>query len=75
MDSAGKTLVILGAGIMLLGAILWLGRGLPWLRLGKLPGDISYQKDGFTLFVPITTMIVVSVALTLVLWVVAALRR
>ena len=75
MDSVGKTLVILGAGIMLLGAILWLGRGLPWLRLGKLPGDISYQKDGFTLFVPITTMIVVSVALTLVLWVVAALRR
>lgn len=60
---------------MLLGAILWLGRGVPWLRLGKLPGDISYQKDGFTLFVPITTMIVVSIALTLLFWIVAALRR
>lgn len=75
MDSVGKTLVILGAGIMVLGAILWLGRGIPWLRLGRLPGDISHQKDGFTLFVPITTMIVVSLALTLVLWLVAVLRR
>lgn len=75
MDGVGKALVFLGAGIMLLGAILWLGRGVPWLRLGKLPGDISYQKDGFTLFVPITTMIVVSIALTLLFWIVAALRR
>ena len=75
MDGIGKSLVFLGAGIMALGAILWLGRGLPWLRLGRLPGDIVYQKDGVNIFIPITTMILISVALTLVLWLIAALRR
>lgn len=75
MDGVGKTLVFLGAGIMLLGAILWLGKGLPWLRLGRLPGDIAYQKYGVSVFFPITTMILISVVLTLVLWLIAALRR
>lgn len=75
MDGVGKTLVFLGAGIMVFGAILWLGKGLPWLRLGRLPGDIVYQRDGVSVFIPITTMILISVVLTLVLWLIAALRR
>jgi len=75
MDGVGKSLVFLGAGIMVPGAILWLGKGLPWLRLGRLPGDIVYQKEGVSIFIPITTMILISVMLTLVLWLIAALRR
>ena len=75
MDGIGRSLVFLGAGIMALGAILWLGKGLPWLPLGRLPGDIVYRKDGVNIFIPITTMILISVALTLVLWLIAALRR
>lgn len=75
MDGVGKALVFLGAAIMVLGAILWLGKGLPWLRLGRLPGDIVYQKDGVSIFIPIATMILISVVLTLVIWLVAAFRR
>jgi hypothetical protein len=71
----GKALVAIGLGVAALGAILWLGSGAPWLRLGRLPGDIHHQKDGFSLFVPITTMLLVSAVLTLVLWLFAALRR
>ena len=75
MDQIGKMLVIAGAGIALLGAVLWLGSGLPWLRLGRLPGDITYQKDGFSFYFPITSMIALSVLFTLVLWIASAFRR
>jgi hypothetical protein len=75
MDQMGKVLVFVGLGIAVLGVILWLGQGIPWLRLGRLPGDISFQKDGFSVYFPITTMIALSVLLTLVFWIVNAVRR
>lgn len=51
---------------MVLLGILW-----PWLGklpIGRLPGDIVVEKDNFRLFFPITTMVVISLALTLILW-------
>jgi hypothetical protein len=54
-------------GLLLLAAgLLW-----PWLAklgLGRLPGDIRYQKDGFTFYFPLTSGIIVSLVLSLVLW-------
>ncbi len=38
------------------------------LGLGRLPGDIFIQRDGFTFYAPITTGILLSVALSLILW-------
>ncbi len=75
MDQIGKLLVILGLGLAVAGAVLWLGQGIPWLRLGRLPGDISYQKDGFSFHFPIVTMLAISVILTFILWIVQAVRR
>ena len=75
MDQFGKSLVVVGMGIAILGAILWLGQSVPWLRLGRLPGDISYHKDGFSFFIPITTMVLLSAIITLAFWLVSALRR
>jgi hypothetical protein len=75
MDQIGKTLMIAGLSIAALGGLLWLGQGLPWLRLGRLPGDVSYQKDGFSIYFPIVTMIALSIVLSLVFWIVQALRR
>ena len=60
-----RTLIIIGLAIAAVG-LLW-----PWLRrlgLGRLPGDILIQRDGFTFYAPITTGILVSVALSLILW-------
>jgi hypothetical protein len=60
-----RTLVILGLAIAAVG-FLW-----PWisrLGLGRLPGDILIQREGFTFYAPITTGILVSVVLSLVLW-------
>ncbi|HVN41458.1 MAG TPA: DUF2905 domain-containing protein [Steroidobacteraceae bacterium] len=60
-----KLLVLLGV-LLILGGILW-----PWavrLPLGRLPGDLLIERPGFRLFVPFTTMLLVSLALSLVLW-------
>ena len=60
-----RTLIILGLAIAAVG-FLW-----PWisrLGLGRLPGDILIQREGFTFYAPITTGVLVSVVLSLVLW-------
>jgi hypothetical protein len=60
----GKLLIILGIGIILLGLIF---KYTPWLInwFGRLPGDINIQNPNSRIFIPITSMIVVSVLLTL----------
>ena len=75
MDQIGKMLVIAGAGIALLGAVLWLGSGLPWLRLGRLPGDIHVEGKNASFHFPVVTCLIVSVVLTIVLNVVLRLLK
>jgi hypothetical protein len=61
----GRFLIILGLTIVVIG-LLW-----PWLArlgLGRLPGDIYIQGERGSLYVPITTSILVSLALSLLLW-------
>jgi hypothetical protein len=60
-----RTLVIIGLAIAVVG-LLW-----PWitrLGLGRLPGDIFIQREGFTFYAPITSGILVSLLLSLILW-------
>jgi formate hydrogenlyase subunit 3/multisubunit Na+/H+ antiporter MnhD subunit len=57
----GQTLVLIGLVIVAIGGLIWAG-----VPLGRLPGDIVYRRDGFTLYFPITTMILVSLALTVI---------
>ncbi|WP_440996503.1 DUF2905 domain-containing protein [Arhodomonas sp. SL1] len=60
-----RLLVILGVVILLVGlAWPWISR----LGLGRLPGDILIRRDGFTFYFPLTTSILISVAITLILW-------
>ncbi|GAA0838654.1 DUF2905 domain-containing protein [Marinobacter szutsaonensis] len=61
-----RWLVIAGLILVLLGAILHLAPGLlNWF--GKLPGDINIRSENSRVFIPITSMIIVSVLLTIVL--------
>lgn len=55
----GQVLVVVGLVIAALGALIWLG-----VPLGRLPGDLVLRRGGFTLYLPITTSILVSAALT-----------
>lgn len=64
-DSLGKMLMFLGAIMLLVGAILYFGGKLT--GLGRLPGDISFQKENFSFYFPITTSIILSIVLTIIL--------
>ncbi|HTV95569.1 MAG TPA: DUF2905 domain-containing protein [Steroidobacteraceae bacterium] len=60
-----RALIVLGS-VAILAGLLW-----PWLRkahLFRLPGDIVIDRPGFKLYVPITTMLLVSLALTIIAW-------
>lgn len=61
--SVGRGLLYAGVALVLLGGVvLGLSR---WVDLGSLPGDISYTTDNVRIYVPLGTMLVVSVVLTL----------
>jgi len=63
MPSMGKTLIILGVILIVIGLAFTYGPKIPWL--GKLPGDISIKKDNFSFYFPITTSIIISIILTI----------
>ena len=62
----GRSLLVVGLVLAGIGLLLMTGTGLP---LGRLPGDIRFQRDGVTVFIPLGTMLVVSVVLSLLVWV------
>lgn len=66
----GKILIVVGAAVMAFGLLLvLLPQGInPVAWFGKLPGDLSFSRNGTFIFVPITSMIVVSVVLSAALW-------
>ncbi len=64
--SFGKILIFIGIGLFLLGLILSYAPGMfGWF--GKLPGDIRIQDENRYIFVPITSMIIISLVLTLLI--------
>jgi hypothetical protein len=66
----GRILMLMGAALLILGALLSFGPRVPWL--GRLPGDIVIERDNFRFYFPIATSIVISIILTLLA---AAFRR
>jgi len=56
----------LGGILLIAGAVMTLGGRLPWL--GRLPGDIAIERENFRFYFPIGTSILVSILLTLIVW-------
>jgi hypothetical protein len=67
MSSAGPLLVAAGVVLILVGLLVWSG-GLGWF--GRLPGDIRVERDSVRIYVPLVSMLIVSVALSLILYLV-----
>jgi hypothetical protein len=77
MDSArdlGRVLFLLGAVLVVTGAFLYFGGKLPF-RLGRLPGDIVHRGEHTTFYFPIVTCLVLSIGITLFLWLFSHFRR
>ena len=73
MDRIGKLVIAFGLAIVVLGVLIWLfGDKLRFL--GRLPGDIRIEREGMRIFIPITSMVLVSIALSLVLWLIQKLK-
>jgi di/tricarboxylate transporter len=65
--SAGPLLIIVGLGIALIGLLVWSG-GLSWF--GRLPGDIRIERDTVRIYIPLVSMFLVSVVLSLIMYVI-----
>jgi hypothetical protein len=65
LEPVGRSLLLIGLVVAAIGVVLILAPRIP--ILGKLPGDITIQRDGVTVVIPIATMLVISLVLTIVL--------
>ena len=63
----GRAIIYMGLAIVLIGLLISLGERLP-LRFGRLPGDIVCRGKNSVFYFPLTTSILLSVVLSLVLW-------
>lgn len=73
LQSLGKLVIGAGLVIAVVGVVLYLA-GHWSLPLGRLPGDIRVERPGFRFYFPITTSILISVILSLILYLVSRLR-
>ena len=75
MRELGKGLLLIGALLAAAGAFFFFGQRLPF-RLGRLPGDIAYhRRNGGGFYFPIVTCILLSVLLSVVMWLLGHFRR
>lgn len=69
MQNIGKILIVIGIIVVVAGIVLWFfGDKLSFL--GRLPGDIQVEKENIRFYFPITTMILISVLVSLILWII-----
>ena len=74
LRETGRLLIVLGIVLVGLGALLAFGGKLPF-RLGRLPGDLVYQGRNGSFYFPVMTCILLSVVLSVLMWVVNHFRR
>lgn len=67
-----RTLVIAGLVLVALGLVLHFGPSVPWL--GRLPGDVRIERPGLRIYLPITSSLLLSLALSAALWLFSRFR-
>jgi hypothetical protein len=65
LGSLGRVLIFAGLGLAAFGVLLVFAGHIPFL--GRLPGDIVVQRDNWTIYLPLATMLLLSLVLTFVL--------
>lgn len=69
MERLGKGIIVFGGVIVVIGIIVWVA-GDKLRFLGRLPGDIRIEREHVKVYIPITTMILLSLLLTGIMWVI-----
>ena len=64
----GKLLILAGVFLIVIGALFLLSGRVPWLRLGRLPGDFSWGSGSVRVYFPLMTSLLLSLLLTLLFW-------
>jgi len=74
MANTGKLLVIVGIIVIIIGLIIWFGSNkFGWF--GNLPGDIRVEKKNYSFYIPLTTMLLISVVLSVIIWIVGKILK
>lgn len=68
----GRTLLLMGLLLSAIGAMLLWGPRVPWL--GRLPGDIAIRREHFSFYFPLATSLLLSLVLSVVLWLIGRFR-
>ena len=66
LPGMGRVLIFIGLGIVVLGLLLTFAGKIP--LIGRLPGDIVFRRGNFTFYFPLATSIILSILLTVILW-------
>ena len=74
MEKQGKVIMLIGLAVVVAGLIVWL-LGDKLRFLGRLPGDIRYESGNTRVFIPITTMIIISMIGSLIFWLIQKFGR
>jgi hypothetical protein len=70
-ESSGRIIVLAGVAIVFVGLLVWSG-ALRWF--GRLPGDIRIERDSVHVYIPLVSMLLVSVVLSLIMYLVSRFR-
>ncbi len=68
LGTLGRMLLGVGALLAVVGILLIVAERFPGLRIGRLPGDVAIERERWRFYFPLGTSIVISVVLTLLLW-------
>lgn len=74
MNEFGKLLIVFGAVLLVAGVVVVLA-GRAHLPIGRLPGDIVYRGRNTSFYFPIVTCIVLSILLSMVMWIIGKFGR
>jgi hypothetical protein len=76
IQAVGRVMLVIGIIVAVFGGLLMVLGNLPFFKnLGSLPGDIRIQGEGFSCFIPIASMILISILLTIVLNIIVRLLK
>ncbi|HEY9166073.1 MAG TPA: DUF2905 domain-containing protein [Candidatus Kryptonia bacterium] len=71
LQGFGRTLIVVGGAILLIGLLLIVAERINFPFLGKLPGDILIKRKNFQLYFPIVTSIVLSLILSIIMYIIS----